>query len=88
MRASGAAWTRLADHPTTIRNELSDLGWVRQRAAENVYPRTTELQLGLVAIIDRPEGSGAGFRLLAPSATDPVLARRDRTQGDQAVRHG
>lgn len=41
--------------------EPSDLGWVRQRAAGDVYPRTTDMQLGLVAIIDRPEGSGAAL---------------------------
>ena len=41
--------------------EPSDLGWVRQRAAGDLYPRTTDMQLGPVATIDRPEGSGAAL---------------------------
>lgn len=50
--------------------EPSDLGWV-QPAAGDVYPRTTDMQLGLVAIIDRPEGPGATLPVVGTLSNSP-----------------
>jgi hypothetical protein len=55
------------------------IGWVRQRAAGDVYPRTTDMQFGLVAIVDRPSGVTSPVSLFvhcAISSSSVSYARR------------